>query len=164
MEACQKRVRAADRVLDEARTGIGHWEAHVDAQRKADHGDISVDARQAIFKATRLKGPADQKRYADAQRDFEQVRDLACGKAEAADAKVAATLSTCRERAVAQGPLMRAAAGAMGDWKSHLAAMQRSREAHVANAQAIWIAAYRAAPKNINAYEKARRNFDAPSC
>jgi hypothetical protein len=164
MEACQKRVRAADRVLDEARTGIDHWEAHVDAERRADRGDISVDARQAIFKATRLKGPADQKRYADAQRDYQRTRDAFCGKAKGADAKVAAALSTCRERAVAQGPLMRAAAAAMGDWKSHLAAMQRSREIHVDNAQAIWLAAYRAAPKNINAYEKARRDFDAPRC
>jgi pyruvate/2-oxoglutarate dehydrogenase complex dihydrolipoamide acyltransferase (E2) component len=164
MEACQKRVRAADEVLDEAKTGIGHWEAHVDAERRAARGDISVDDRQAIFKETRVKGPADQKRYADAQRDYERVRDAFCGKAQGADAKVAAKLSTCRERAIAQGPLMRAAAAAMGDWKSHLADMQRSREIHVDNAQAIWIEAYRAAPKNINAYEKALRDFDAPRC
>jgi hypothetical protein len=164
MEACQKRVRAADDVLDEARTGIDHWKAHVDAERRAARGDISVEDRQAIFKETRLKGPADQKRYADAQRAYERARDAFCGKAEGADAKVAATLSSCRERAVAQGPLMRAAAAAMGDWKSHLADMQRSREVHVDNAQAIWIKAYRAAPKNINAYEKALRDFDAPRC
>jgi hypothetical protein len=164
MEACQTRVRAADDVLDAAGTGIDHWEAHVDAERRAARGDISVKDRQAIFKETRLKGPADQKRYADAQRAYERVRDAFCGKAEGADATVAATLSKCRERAVAQGPLMRAAAAAMGDWKSHLADMQRSREVHVDDAQAIWIKAYRAAPKNINAYEKALRDFDAPRC
>ena len=164
MEACQKRVRAADKVLDEARTGIAHWEAHVGAERVTRAGKISVDDRQRIFKETRLKGPADQKRYADAQRDYERVRDAYCGKAEGADATVAATLSTCRERADAQAPLMRAADAAMGDWKSHLAAMQRSREIHVDNAEAIWLAAYRAAPKNINAYEKALRKFDAPTC
>ncbi|HLL63212.1 MAG TPA: hypothetical protein VK401_09185, partial [Propionibacteriaceae bacterium] len=164
LAACQKRVRAADEVLDEARTGIGHWEAHVDAERKARRGDISVDERQAIFKETRLKGPADQKRYADAQRNYERARDAFCGKAKGADGKVAATLSKCRERAVAQGPLMRAAGAAMRDWKSHLADMQRSREVHLDNAQAVWIAAYRAAPKNINAYEKAVDDFDAPRC
>jgi hypothetical protein len=164
MEACQKRVRAADDVLDEARTGIEHWEAHVDAERRAARGDISVEKRQAIFKETRLKGPADQKRYAEAQRAYERAGDAFCGKAKGADAKVAATLSSCRERAAAQGPLMRAAAAAMADWKNHLADMQRSREIHVDNAQAIWIKAYRAAPKNINAYEKAVRDFDAPRC
>jgi hypothetical protein len=164
MEACKKRVRAADEVLGEAATGIGHWEAHVDAERKARRGDISGDEQKAIFKETRLKGPADQKRYADARRDYERARDAFCGKAEGADAKVAATLSKCRERAVAQGPLMRAAAAAMDDWKSHLADMQRSREVHVDNAQAVWIAAYRAAPKNIDAYEKAVEDFDAPRC
>ena len=164
MEACQKRVRAADEILDEARTGIAHWEAHVEAERDAATDKISVDDRQRIFKETRLKGPADQKRYADAQRAYERTRDAFCGKARGADAKVAATLSKCRERAVAQGPLMRAADAAMDDWKSHLADMQRSREIHVQNAQSVWIAAYRAAPKNINAYEKALRNFDAPRC
>ena len=164
MEACQKRVRAADEVLEEARTGIGHWEAHVAAQRDADDGKISVAKRQAIFKETRLKGPADQKRYADAKRAYEQDADASCGKAEGADDEVAATLSKCRERALAQSRLMRAADATMGDWKSHLAAMQRSREIHVANAQAIWIKAYRAAPKNLNAYEKALRDFDPPRC
>src|SRR5215213_3827298 len=63
MEACQKRVRAADEVLSEARTGIGHWETHVGAQRDADDGKISAEERKRIFKETRLKGPGDQKRY-----------------------------------------------------------------------------------------------------
>ena len=52
----------------------------------------------------------------------------------------------------------------MGDWKSHLADMQRSREVHVDNAQQVWLEAYRAAPPNINAYEKALRRFDPPRC
>jgi hypothetical protein len=59
---------------------------------------------------------------------------------------------------------MRAAAPAMGDWKQHLADMQRSREVHLENAQRIWIEAYKAAPPNINAYKKAVREFKAPSC
>ena len=164
MEACQERVRAADEVLKEARTGIAHWDAHVGAERDARDGAISVDERQRIFSETRLKGPADQKRYADAQRAYERVRDASCGKAKGADAKVAATLSRCQERANAQGRLLRAAAAAMGDWKDHLADMQRSREIHVDNAQEVWLAAYRAAPKNLNAYEKALRDFDAPRC
>ena len=165
MESCRNRVQAADEVLEQARTGISHWEAHVGAERDAQKGAITVERRQAIFKETRLKGPADQKRYADAQRAYDRAGDASCDdKAEGADAKVTATLTACRERATAQTPLLKAAAAAMGDWKSHLAAMQRSREIHVDNAQQIWLDAYRAAPKNLDAYQKALRDFDAPRC
>jgi hypothetical protein len=157
-------VRAADEVLEQAKTGISHWKAHVAAERDAAKGDISGERRQEIFKDTRLKGPADQKRYAAALRDYDRVRDASCGKAKGADDEVAATLASCRKRATAQGPVLAAAGDAMGDWKSHLADMQRSREVHVDNAQQVWIRAYRAAPTNINAYEKALDDFDAPRC
>ena len=60
--------------------------------------------------------------------------------------------------------MLAAAADAMGDWKRHLADMQRSREVHVADAQQIWLKAYRAAPTNLNAYDKALEDFDAPRC
>lgn len=161
---CRQRVRAADEVVKEAATGIRHWEAHVGAERDAARDAISIEERQAIFKATRLQGPKDQKRYADAQREYERVADASCREADGADDEVAAALTSCRERAEAQEPMMAAAAKPMGDWKSHLADMQRSREVHVADAQRVWIEAYEAAPPNINAYEKARRDFDAPRC
>jgi hypothetical protein len=164
MKSCRDRVRAADAVLEEARTGIDHWSAHVTAQRDYDRGDISGERQQEIFKATRLKGPADQNRYAAARRDYDRVRDASCSKAKGADDKVADTLADCRKRASAQGPVLAAANDAMGDWKSHLADMQRSREVHVANAQQVWLAAYRAAPTNLKAYERARKDFDAPRC
>ena len=45
-----------------------------------------------------------------------------------------------------------------------VAAMQRSRQGHVENAQAIWIRAWRAAPKHLDPYEKATADFDAPRC
>jgi hypothetical protein len=164
MESCRERVRAADAVLEEAKTGIEHWAAHVAAQRDYDRRDISGERQQEIFKATRLKGPADQKRYAAARRDYDRVRDASCSKAKGADDKVADTMADCRKRASAQGPVLAAANDAMGDWKSHLADMQRSREVHVANAQQVWLAAYRAAPTDLKAYERARKDFDAPRC
>jgi hypothetical protein len=53
----------------------------------------------------------------------------------------------------------------MGDWKQHLADMQRSRTVHVSDAQRVWLNAYKAAPRNIKPYEKAVRKFQkAPKC
>jgi hypothetical protein len=165
MNACRDRVQVADNVLDKGRTGVRHWEAHVDAERRAEAGAISIEKRQQIFKATRLKGPEDQKRYADALRAYDKVKDASCGKTTGADAKVTATLARCQQRVKAQDPAMRTAAAAMGDWKRHLADMQRSRVQHNSDAQQVWINTYKAAPPNINAYEKAARAFKkAPSC
>jgi hypothetical protein len=165
MKACRDRIEAADQVLHEARTGVGHWEAHVDAERRADAGSISIEERQQIFKKTRLKGPADQNRYADAVRAYKKVEDASCGTIKGADAKVAATLASCHDRASAQAPVMKTAAAAMADWKHHLADMQRSRVQHNSDAQQVWINAYKAAPRHIKPYEKAVRKFKkAPDC
>jgi hypothetical protein len=165
MKACRERVKAADEVLEQARTGVLHWEAHVGAEREAAEGTISIADRQRIFKRTRLQGPGDQKRYADALRAYDKVKDASCGNIRGADSKMAATLARCQQRANAQAPVLRTAAAAMGDWKQHLADMQRSRNVHVENAQQVWIEAYKAAPPNINAYERAARKFKkAPKC
>ena len=164
LDACRNRVQAADVVLKQARTGVLHWSAHVDAERRAEEGDISVAERQRIFKETRLQGPGDQKRYAAALRAYGDAKNASCGKAKGADTKVAAALAKCSQRSTAQARVMAAAALAMGDWKQHLTDMQRSRELHNADAQQIWIQAYKAAPPNINAYVKAVRAFKAPSC
>ena len=165
MNACRDRVRTADDVLDEARTGLQHWEAHVDAERRAEAGAISIAERQKIFKATREKGPGDQKRYADALREYDDVKKASCGKTDGADNKTAATMARCQKRADAQAPVLKTADAAMGDWKQHLADMQRSRVQHNSDAQQVWLNAYKRAPRNIDPYEKAMRKFDkAPDC
>jgi hypothetical protein len=165
MNACRDRVKAADEVLDQARTGVQHWEAHVDAERKAEAGAISISERQRIFKETREKGPDDQNRYADALREYDDVKKATCGKTDGADAKTAATMAKCQKRTDAQAPVLKTAAAAMGDWKQHLADMQRSRVQHNSDAQQVWINAYKAAPPNINAYEKAAKKLKkAPKC
>jgi hypothetical protein len=165
VKACREGVKAADEVLKQARTGVLHWQAHVAAEREAAEGDISIADRQRIFAETRLQGPGDQKRYADALRAYDKVTDASCSKIRGADSTVAATLARCQQRAKAQAAVLRTAAAAMGDWKRHLADMQRSREVHVENAQRVWIEAYKAAPPNINAYERAAREFKkAPTC
>jgi hypothetical protein len=165
MKACQDRVQAADEVLKEARIGARHWEAHVDAERRQEEGSISIDERQAIFKETRLKGPGDQSRYADALRAYDKVKGASCSKPAGADAKVVATVARCHDRSTAQSLVMKRAAAAMGDWKQHLADMQRSRTVHNSDAQHVWITAYKRAPRNINPYEKALKTFqNAPTC
>jgi hypothetical protein len=163
LTACQKKVRQGDRVLKQAKTGVGHWATHVQAQTDADNSRITVAEMAGTFKSTRLAGPADQKRYADALFDYRKLKG-SCRAVKGAPKAVAAALAKCAQRAREQQPVMTAAAAAMKDWRSHLAAMQRSSEGHVANAEEVWLRAWRAAPPHIKAYKKAAAAFDAPAC
>lgn len=82
-----------------------------------------------VFARTRSAGPDDLDRY----------RQAAAGSED--------TDGSC---AAAAG----AAAPAMADGKSHLAAMERSRTHHVDDAKQVWIAAWRSAPTQIEAYDQ----------
>ena len=74
-------------------------------------------------------------------------------------------MAKCQKRSDDQASVLKTAAAAMGDWKQHLADMQRSRVQHNSDAQQVWINAYKAAPPNINAYEKAAKKLKkAPKC
>lgn len=163
LEACKQKVSAGDKVIKEAETGVGHWASHVESQRLADDGEISVDEMKARFKATRLKGPADQKRYHDAVNAYEK-EDGSCSEVEDAPKAIAASLEKCASKSSDQEPVISAGAKAMKDWASHLAAMQRNKLGHVSDPQGVWLRAYRAAPTNINGFEKAMDKYDPPSC
>jgi hypothetical protein len=166
LETCQEKVQAADAVLRQGKTGVEHWAEHVQAQKDKLSGKASVEEMKARFKKTRLKGPADLKRYNEALSTYKDV-DGSCAKVKGADAAVAATLAKCDTRSKAQQPVLKATAAGMKDWKNHQLFMQRNavhKEGTPAEAQASWLKQYRAAPKNINAFKKAVKNFDAPSC
>lgn len=163
LEACQQKVSAAEKVIKEAETGVGHWASHVESQRLADEGKIDIDEMKARFKATRLKGPADQKRYHDAVTAYEK-QDGSCSVIEDAPKAIAASLEKCANKSSDQKPVMSAGAKGMKDWASHLAAMQRNKTGHVNDPQGVWLRAYRAAPTNINAFDKAMDDYDPPNC
>ncbi|HET9301885.1 MAG TPA: hypothetical protein VFO20_03830 [Propionibacteriaceae bacterium] len=166
LEACQAKVRAADAVRKQGKTGVLNWAEHVQAQKDNLAGKASVEEMRARFKKTRLKGPDDLKRYNDALSTYEDLEG-SCRKVEGADIAVAASLKKCNERSKAQQPVLEATAAGMKDWKAHQKFMQRNalhKAGRPSEAQATWLKQYASAPKNINAFKKATKNFDAPSC
>jgi hypothetical protein len=160
---CKRSVGARDAVISRAATGIGHWSEHVRAQTDANAGKISVDDMKKSFMRTRLLGPSDVSSYRGA---LDAAADSSGGcSAKGAPADVAATLGRCAKRQSAQKPVLVAGARGMNDWTSHLAAMRRNKNGHVHNAQQVWIDAWRAAPPNIKAFDRASATFDgAASC
>jgi hypothetical protein len=166
LAACKERVRAADAVLKEGETGVLHWAEHVQAQKDYLSGKATTEEMKARFKKTRLKGPGDLDRYNDALSTYADLEG-SCGKVEGAASAVAASLKKCNERSKDQQPVLKATAAGMKDWKAHQKFMQRNalhRAGTPSEAQGTWLKQYRAAPKNINAFKKATKNFKAPSC
>jgi hypothetical protein len=166
LKACRQKVKAADEVLKEGKIGVLHWTEHVQAQKDNFDGVASVEEMKARFKKTRLKGPADLRRYDDALSTYEDL-DGSCAKVKGADSEAARSLAKCEKRSKAQQSVMEATAAGMKDWKNHQKFMQRNalhREGTPSEAESAWLRQYRAAPKNINAFKKADRNFDAPRC
>ena len=85
---------------------------------------------------------------------------LDCGRND----KTRRQLARCAEREKAQDPVLVAADDGMKDWITHLGDMRRSEQGKIHNPQQKWLATWRAAPKNIDAYDKAVEKFSAPQC
>src|SRR3954451_1957124 len=66
LAACSQKVAAARHVVEVASTGVGHWHTHVQARTDMLDGRISVERMDALWKRTRLAGPADQQRFKSA--------------------------------------------------------------------------------------------------
>jgi hypothetical protein len=166
LAACQARVRAADDVLKQGKIGVENWTEHVQAQKDYNADKATTDEMKARFKKTRLRGPNDLKRYDKALATYKDL-DGPCAKVEGADSEVATALAKCQKRSNAQEPVLKATAGGMKDWRAHQKFMQRNalhQAGSASDALATWLKQYRAAPKNINAFKKADKNFDPPKC
>lgn len=162
LTACQAKVHAVDRVLDQARTGVSHWSEHVQAQSDANASKITIAKMDAVFKRTRLAGPADQKRYAAALAASTSTSiSGSCAPVAGSSATTALALQKCSQRQHDQQLLLPAAAAAMQDWKNHLAAMQSSQAGHVKDPQGVWIMAWHDAPPHIEKYQHAAAAYRA---
>ena len=163
LRACQAKIRAADEVLTAAKTGMEHWSEHVQAQTDANAGKITVGEMDKIFDRTMKAGDEDEKRYSSAVKSYEE-QDGSCRKVPGASATITEQLARCAGRGTAQEPVLAAARDGMGDWIKHLGDMRRSDQGKIHNPQQKWLATWRAAPKNIDAYDKAADKFSGPDC
>ena len=163
LRGCRAKARAAGEVLATAEEGMGSWQAHVQAQTDAKAGDISIAKMDRIFSRTQKAGEKDVDAYDEALQHYRSV-DGSCRAVANAPNAIAKRLRACHERRRAQQSVLAAAKDGMGDWRRHLADMRRSQDGKIHNPQKKWLRTWRAAPKNIKAYEKAAEDFSAPRC
>jgi hypothetical protein len=160
---CRAKIEAADKVLATARTGMKNWSDHIQAQTDLNAGKITTEEMDDIFDRTRKAGEDDEEQYNAAVKGYED-QGGSCSEVPGASAEVTQRLTRCAERGRAQEPVLAAAKDGMSDWIRHLGEMRRSDRGKIHNPQAKWLATWRAAPKNIDAYRQAADKFSAPDC
>lgn len=168
LATCEATVASADAAVEAAERGVTHWSEHVQARTDLLAGKIALDQTNAIFKRTRLAGPKDLEIFDAANKKYEAERS-GCKDLDpnAVPHTWRDTATACVERRTVAARGVDAAAAAIDDWRSHQANMRAHRDGEMtsAMAQQQWIAAWKAAPPNINAYADAIKQLaDAPTC
>jgi cytoskeletal protein RodZ len=162
LEKCRTTITAAEAAVAAARTGAGHWSIHTQARTDFLAHRITLAQTNARFKRTKLAGPADQKTFADALAAYQKVAD-GCNGLPSTDA----TAKTCSTKADALAATVTAGQAVMKDWASHLnnMALHADNEMSATQARNEWIAAWRSAPANLNAFSAAdKASTKTPSC
>ncbi|CAN5250551.1 hypothetical protein BH11ACT1_BH11ACT1_10690 [soil metagenome] len=161
--ACRSTVTAAEAAVAAARTGAGHWSIHTQARTDFLAHKITLTQTNDNFKKTKLLGPADQKAFADALAAYERVATGCDGLSSASDSAA----KTCATKAAELRTTVAAGQAVMKDWASHLnnMALHAEHEMSATRARTEWIAAWKAAPANLNAFSAAdSASTKAPSC
>jgi hypothetical protein len=165
LRACATSVSRAARTVKAARQGVQNWSDHVQARTDMLEGRMSMDTMDAIWTRTKKAGPADQERFRKALDAYDAPS--ACTKVKDVPAADRSMAQRCTQRSEAANRAVRSAKAAMRDWEVHLANMAKFADGDMsaAMAQGRWVAAWRNAPSNINAYREAREALDkAPAC
>jgi hypothetical protein len=160
---CHAKVEAGDKVLTVAKQGMRVWSEHIQAQTDANAGKITLHEMDDIFERTRKSGAEDAQRYKTAVDGYRREKGPCTAQSDPS-ADLREQLARCAQRETAQQPVLRAAEDGMSDWIRHLAEMRRSKQGKIHNPQKKWLQTWRAAPKNINAYDKAAEKYSAPNC
>jgi hypothetical protein len=165
VRTCATGLERAEKVVTAASLGVKHWSIHVQSRTDMLQGRMSVTMMDAMWKRTRLAGPADQQRFHAALDSYQPTS--ACAKLATLHKVDETRAHDCATRYADASQAVGAAKAAMADWKSHLdnmAAFAANRMT-AAQAQTLWVEAWRNAPPHIHAYQTARTALEkAPAC
>ena len=168
LESCAYDVARADEAVTAGRAGIDGWQTHLQARTDMLAGTITEAEMENVWDRTRLAGPDHVRRFDAAVEAYDGV--TACERFDGANVGSAAqqwAAEDCTERARAADRAVTAAQAALREWTAHLRHMEEFRDGGmtVGHAQHLWIAAWRKAPANIDAFDRARAVLDAaPRC
>jgi hypothetical protein len=148
--ACATEIAAAHKALSAVQIAAGHWSEHVRARTDLLTGHNTTEQTKAIWKRTRLAGPADLARVSSTDAAYRQ----AFGKCRSATGPAA---STCKAHAAATDAAIVAGRAASADWAAHLRMMTQhaAGDFGAEHAQTMWVQAWQHAPANLTRFAQA---------
>lgn len=153
--ACADAVSTGLTAVDAARAMVSGWAAHIQAMDDLQAGVNTQEQTAAIWTATREQGPADVSAF-DAAREAYAPASPACSAFDIATmpADLRPAVESCQARAARTDSVLAAGQAAGADWASHLQAMADRRAGNLDphSAHLAWMAAYSAAPVNIDRF------------
>ncbi len=168
---CRAQVAGADAVVEAARVGIDHLETHTGAHQAWVEGRISEEQKSALYKATRLAGPADVARFAAAQKAAQKTAQKTAQRttrrATAGTQACTPPQRACAERMETLSAAMTSGRSGMAVWEEHLANMAdfAAGKFDSDRAQALWDRTRAEAQKVIASWDKADQAVrQAPRC
>lgn len=167
IEHCAARLQAGQDVVDEAEVGIGHWSEHVNARTDLLAGRNTSDETRAIWKRTKLAGPADLGRVDAAMSAYQALPGCADFDVRQAPQEWRSEMRACSSRATSIAATVASAMAAMADWEHHLNAMAAHADGlmDAGEAQEMWVEAWANAPTNIDGFHDALDELKrAPDC
>jgi hypothetical protein len=149
-------------------TGVDHLHHHVEAMQDNWAGKISVDQMKAMWKETRLAGPADIAAYKRATAAVHKAgKPCAALSSGRLPASVRKEGTSCRERSSSLAKAAAAGEPAMDEWSYHLTQMAlfKSGAFSSATANQRWLEVYDATPPLVRHFDNAMSSLArAPAC
>ena len=157
VSACSAQLAGAEQVVAAARQGIDNLAKHVGAHQAWVEGRFTEEQKGAVYKATRLAGPGDVKRFAAARSSQADAGSNAC----------AAVTGACSKRDAALKTSLQAGEAGMSVWEQHLTNMAdfAAGKFDSERAQALWDETQAQVPALMGSWNKAEQALRrAPDC
>lgn len=166
IRSCAANAANGLEVVAEARTGVAHWAAHIQARTDMLEGRASQEQMRATWKRTRLAGPGDLARFAEVL-DAYELSECDDPGVEDAPPNLRDDLDSCLRHATDVEAAVSAAIAAIADWEHHLHDMAAHADGAMdaEMAQEKWVETWKNAPTNINGFRDARDALEkTPEC
>lgn len=128
LTACRSTLATGTAMVAAADQNYADWSGHVYAQVDYDQGKITFAQGEAIWKRTKLAGPADLKAYDTAKTAWDQADQKACDQLQAGDGATQSTVSACTQRAAAMTKVINLSGPVYAGWKGHQIQMTHTQE------------------------------------
>lgn len=162
--ACRSEVSRGDALAAAGAKIAADWQGHTSALTRLDKGQITVREADAIWKRTKLAGPADMARYRVATAASATSKG-ACAQMGPLPKALAPGGVRCVQRANAQADVAAKVTPVSAAWAAHLASMKVKDDTPVGPYMAKWHQQVAGAPKILTAYRTAVSALSgSPTC